>query len=184
MEWTDYILRNFRDPLNQAGIYEVVGVSSLPYHISPNTWRALCELWGPLTNTLHHGNGGLPISGTPYEEFIPTNKELRRNGAYPSTVAELLRIHSELCESLGKKYVTWENWLAHFYRGKIMFSTSGHKKRESWMQQKKTSLGLEISKEGELAAFLSFWLSRSVLKPFTWPVYLRVVLECPLHHLS
>ena len=58
--------------------------------VYPNfIWRAFCELWDPLTNTLHHGTsevdislydlehiGGLPILGTIYEEFLPSNKDL------------------------------------------------------------------------------------------------------------
>ncbi|TQE05683.1 hypothetical protein C1H46_008702 [Malus baccata] len=38
--------------------------------------------------------GGLPILGVPYEEFIPPNHDLCRKEAYPSTLPELLRIHS------------------------------------------------------------------------------------------
>ncbi|KAL6225757.1 hypothetical protein ACLB2K_004606 [Fragaria x ananassa] len=95
MEWTELILAKFESILNQAGIYGVVGISQYPYHYCPNVWKAFLELWSPLTNTLHHGNGemsislwdlkmlgGLPISGIPYEEFIPENKRLQRDGPY------------------------------------------------------------------------------------------------------
>ncbi|KAL6180677.1 hypothetical protein ACLB2K_047337 [Fragaria x ananassa] len=36
MEWTEFILANFEDVLNQAGMYGVVGVSQYPYHYCPN----------------------------------------------------------------------------------------------------------------------------------------------------
>ena len=79
MEWTKLILAKFEGILSQAGIYGVVGVSQYPYHYCSNIWKTFLELWSPLTNTLHHGNGemsislwdlkmlgGLPISGILY----------------------------------------------------------------------------------------------------------------------
>ncbi|KAJ8424394.1 hypothetical protein Cgig2_006316 [Carnegiea gigantea] len=78
IEWTEYIFKHFEHTLRSAGIYGVVGVSNYPYHFDRDVWRAFCEFWGPLTNTLHHGAGevgislynleridGLPILGDP-----------------------------------------------------------------------------------------------------------------------
>ncbi|KAL6176070.1 hypothetical protein ACLB2K_052706 [Fragaria x ananassa] len=99
IELTEFVLANFEDVLNQARIYGAVDVSQYRYHYCRNVWKAFLELWSPLTNTLHHGNGemsislwdlkvlgGLPISGIPYEEFIPGNKRLQRDGLYPATL--------------------------------------------------------------------------------------------------
>ena len=111
MEWTKRVLVRFEEPLKQAGIFGAVGVSQFSYHFDANVWRAFCELWEPLTNTLHHGAGevgislydlgwigGLPILGAMYEEFLPPNKDSIGHDKYPVTVIELLRIHAELCE--------------------------------------------------------------------------------------
>lgn len=108
--------------------------------------------------------GGLPILGVPYEEFIPANEELQRTD--PSTLVELLNIHSELCVSISKNYILWDQWLAHFYRGRLLYAAYGEtpyqrdlKQQDKFMSRRKA---LDISKEVELAAFLGFWLSRFV----------------------
>ncbi|KAJ8431103.1 LOW QUALITY PROTEIN: hypothetical protein Cgig2_027410 [Carnegiea gigantea] len=46
MEWIKRVL---------AGIFGAIGIYPFSYHFETNVWRAFCELWGPLTNTLHHG---------------------------------------------------------------------------------------------------------------------------------
>jgi len=56
------VLTRFEEPLKQAGIFGAVGVSQFPYHFDANVWQGLCELWGPLTNTLHYGAGVVSIS--------------------------------------------------------------------------------------------------------------------------
>ncbi|KAM6563550.1 hypothetical protein CsatB_023548 [Cannabis sativa] len=95
--------------LNQGGIYGAVYISRYPFNYEKSVWRAFSELWGPLSNTFHHSNGemgislcdlkvigGLPILGIPYEEFIPPNKKLVGGTPYPSTTAELLRLHTQI----------------------------------------------------------------------------------------
>jgi len=62
MEWTKRVLTHFEEPLKQAGIFDAIGVSQFLYHFNANVWRPFCELWGPLTNTLHHGAGKVGIS--------------------------------------------------------------------------------------------------------------------------
>lgn len=178
--WTKSLLNSFGSTLDRAGIFGATGVSYYPYHYCVNTWRAFLELWGPLTNTLHHGNGemsvslqdlkligGLPIVGIPYEEFIPENKEMHLVGPYPSTSTELLCIHSQLCESYKQTFIRWEEWITHFYRGKLLYVAYGENAQQvSHVQRDKFTRSrsiLKISKEGELAAFLAFWLSRFVL---------------------
>lgn len=128
IEWTDSMMNKYGDVLENAEIFGAVGVSRFPYHFCPNSWKAFCELWGPLTNTLHHGNGemgislhdlkligGLPILGRPYEEFVPVNSELCSNGPYPPTITELLRIHSQLCSFHKKAFIYWDQWANYFY---------------------------------------------------------------------
>ncbi|KAJ8428411.1 hypothetical protein Cgig2_024557 [Carnegiea gigantea] len=51
IEWTESV-----------NIYRDVGVSCYPCHFDRDMWIAFCELWGPLTNTLHYGAGGVGIS--------------------------------------------------------------------------------------------------------------------------
>ena len=113
MEWTDWILVEYKELLEQANIFGAVAVSCYSYERCKDVWRAFCELWSPLTNTFHHGVGelgislydlkvigGLPVLGIPYEEFLPPNQELLDEDQYPSTITELLRIHATLCDHL------------------------------------------------------------------------------------
>ncbi|KAJ8423893.1 hypothetical protein Cgig2_006230 [Carnegiea gigantea] len=189
MEWTKRVLTRFEEPLQQAGIFGAVGVSQFPYHFDANVWRAFCELWGPLTNTLHHGAGevgislydlervgGLPILGDIYEEFLPQNKDLVGHNKYPATVVELLRIHAELCEFHKAKHIYYDLWLDHFYREYLVYfaygeqTDSGKEKADTKnrspprISRQKRMADLSITAEGELAAFLAFWLSRFVLR--------------------
>ncbi|KAI5338188.1 hypothetical protein L3X38_017459 [Prunus dulcis] len=64
LEWTEAILRDFKEELFHAEIYGAVAVSRYPYIYSLNVCKAFLELWGPLTNTLHQGNGEMEISFT------------------------------------------------------------------------------------------------------------------------
>ncbi|KAJ8439010.1 hypothetical protein Cgig2_028456 [Carnegiea gigantea] len=182
MEWTKRVLTRFEETLKQVGIFGAVGVSQFPYHFDANVWRAFCELWGPLTNTLHHGAGevsislydlervgGLPILGDIYEEFLPQNKDL------VSAAAELLHIHAELCEFHKAKYIYYDLWLDHFYREYLVYFAYGEQtdsEKEKVETKKKSPVriscqkrmtDLYITAEGELAAFLAFWLSCFVL---------------------
>ncbi|XP_050150142.1 uncharacterized protein LOC126625111 isoform X1 [Malus sylvestris] len=194
LEWTETTLRTYENVLRQADIYGAVAVSRYPYKYSSNVWKAFCELWGPLTNTFHQGNGemsislydlkvigGLPILGAPYEEFIPPNDDLCKKEAYPSTLPELLRIHSHLCKFYGQKHIFWNQWLDHFYRGKIVYAGYGEKNQRMSPNEQKIfkarGILLEVTKEGALAAFLVFWLCRFVLplkggkvRPETFPM--------------
>ena len=88
MVWTKRVLIRFEEPLKQTDIFGAVGVSEFPYRFDIHVWRAFCELWGLLTNTLHHGAdevgmsvydleriGGLPVLRAVYEEFLTPNKD-------------------------------------------------------------------------------------------------------------
>ena len=200
MEWTKRVLTRFEEPLKQAGIFGAVGVSQFPYHFDANVWRAFCELWGPLTNTLHHGAGevgislydlervgGLPILGDIYEEFLPPNKDLANHDEYPATVIKLLRIHAELCKFHKVNHIYYDLWLDHFYREYLVYFAYGEQtnsEKEKFETKKNSPLrisrqermpDLNVTAEGELAAFLVFWLScfvlphgREVIRPETF----------------
>ncbi|KAJ8428557.1 LOW QUALITY PROTEIN: hypothetical protein Cgig2_000421 [Carnegiea gigantea] len=144
IEWTEYILKHFEHAIRSANIYGAIGVSCYPYHFDRDVWGAFCELWDPLTNTLHHGAGevgisiydlerfaGLPILGDVYEEFLPRNEDLMVDEKFSPTVLELLRQHAELCRFHKSSYVSSFDFKCHKY----------------W----------------RLVAFLAFWLSRFVL---------------------
>ncbi|KAJ8426000.1 hypothetical protein Cgig2_006250 [Carnegiea gigantea] len=186
MEWTKRVLAHL--PLKQAGMFGAVGVSQFSYHFDANAWRAFYELWGSLTSTLHHGAGevgislydlervgGLPSLGDIYEEFLSQNKDLVGYNKYPTAVTELLPIHAELCEFHKAKHNYSDLWLDHFYREYLMYFAYGQQtdsKKEKVETKKRSSLRIlhqkrmayfNITAEGELAAFLAFWLSRFVL---------------------
>ncbi|KAJ8422819.1 hypothetical protein Cgig2_027521 [Carnegiea gigantea] len=70
IEWTEYILKHFKHTLRSAGIYGAGAVSGYRYHFDRNVWRAFCELWGPLTNTLYHGAGQVASLSTTWRELV------------------------------------------------------------------------------------------------------------------
>jgi len=166
MEWTKRVLTCFEEPLQQVGIFGAVGVSQFPYHFDVNVWRAFCEFWGPLTNTLHHGTGevgislhdlervgGLPILGDIYEEFLPQNKDLRSHNKYPAAVAELLRIHTELCEFHKAKHIYYDLWVDHFYREYLVYFAYGEQTdsgKEKVETKKRSPLRISRQKRGKL----------------------------------
>ncbi|KAJ8443399.1 hypothetical protein Cgig2_018832 [Carnegiea gigantea] len=162
MDWTKRVLARFEEPLKQDGVFGAVGVSQFPYHFDANIWRAFCKLWGPLTNTLHHGAGKVGISLYDLERVGGHNK-------YPAAVAELLRIHAELCEFFTKLsiFIMTSKYLVYFAYGEQTDSEKEKveiKKRSPLrISRQKRIEDLNITAEGELAAFLAFWLSRFVL---------------------
>ncbi|KAJ8427403.1 hypothetical protein Cgig2_030697 [Carnegiea gigantea] len=111
---------------------------------------------GPLTNTLHHGVGedsislynlewigDLPILRVIYEEFLLPNKDLTGHNKYPTTVAELLCIHAELCRFHKVNHVYDDHWLDHFYGEYLVYCTYGEQtnsEQEKFETKKKSPL--------------------------------------------
>ena len=98
------------------------------YHFDANVWLSFCELWGPLTNTVHHsasevsislydleGIGGLLILGAIYAKFLPPNKDLTSHNKYPAIATELLHIHAELYRFYKVNRTYYDLSLDHFY---------------------------------------------------------------------
>ncbi|KAJ8437261.1 hypothetical protein Cgig2_010086 [Carnegiea gigantea] len=147
MEWTKRVLSHFKEPLKQAGIFGAV---------------AFCELWGLLTNTLHHSAGkvsislydlerieGLPILGAIYEEFLLLNKDLTGHNKYHATVAELLCIHAELCRFHKVNHIYYDLWLDHFYREYLVCFAYGEQtnsEQEKFKTKKKAPFTSRLSR--------------------------------------
>ncbi|KAJ8422719.1 hypothetical protein Cgig2_008304 [Carnegiea gigantea] len=108
--------------LYDRGIFGAVGVSQFLHHFDKNVWRCFYELWGPLTNTLHYG-AGLPVLESLYDKFLPPNKDLVDHNKYPTTVIELPRIHTELCEFHKVKHIYYDLWLDYFYIKYLVYFT-------------------------------------------------------------
>ncbi|KAJ8445786.1 hypothetical protein Cgig2_000966 [Carnegiea gigantea] len=150
--------------------------------------HSIFTMSGALTNTLHYGAGevsislydlervgGLPILGAIYEELLPPNKDLTGHNEYPATVAELLCIHVELCRFHNVDHIYYNLWLDHFYREYLVYFADGKqtdsengkvntKKRSPLrISHQERMTDLNVTAEGELAAFLAFWLSHFVL---------------------
>ncbi|KAF3624497.1 hypothetical protein FXO38_30232 [Capsicum annuum] len=88
-EWTEDVLNRSYRALKDAKIYYVVYGSLFTYDHNTNILQAFCEAWCPTTNTLLtsvgemslslcdlHTIGGLPITGSLYEEVVPDVTEL------------------------------------------------------------------------------------------------------------
>jgi len=52
---------------------------------------------------------------------LPQNKDLVFHNKYPAAVAQLLRIHAELCEFHKAKHIYYDLWLDHFYREYLVY---------------------------------------------------------------
>ncbi|CAL8167998.1 unnamed protein product [Prunus armeniaca] len=93
---------------------------------------------------------------------------------YPSTVGELLRIHSQLCIFHKKEQVFHDQWSHHFFQGEAIYGVVGNSNNIIPKHKAKDlKFPLNISCEGQLAAFLAFWHSLFVL-----PLDNAIRLEC------
>jgi len=102
---------------------------------------------------------------------LPLNKDLAGHNKYPATVAELQRIHAELCQFHKVKHIYYDLFLDHFYREYLVYFAYGEQtnsEKEKVETKKRSPLriscqermaNLNVIAEGELAAFLAFWLS-------------------------
>ncbi|KAI3458828.1 hypothetical protein Pfo_015491 [Paulownia fortunei] len=88
-EWTEDILSRCEHKLLAAQIYDSVYASLFTYDHNSDIIKAFCEAWCPLTNTLLtslgelsislwdlHTLAGLPMTGSLYDEVVPSAKEL------------------------------------------------------------------------------------------------------------
>ncbi|KAJ8432611.1 LOW QUALITY PROTEIN: hypothetical protein Cgig2_032892 [Carnegiea gigantea] len=155
MEWTEQVLTRFEEPLKQAGIFSANGVSQFPYHFDANVWRDFCELWGPLTNTLHHGAGEVGISLYDFER-IYTFLEIYMRNSCPK-----IKIWWAIINILPQIFGVLYLWRTKTDSGKEKVETK--KRSPLHISCQKRMADLNITAEGELAAFLAFWLSRFVL---------------------
>ncbi|KAJ8429287.1 LOW QUALITY PROTEIN: hypothetical protein Cgig2_016325 [Carnegiea gigantea] len=152
MEWTAHILIEFEGTLKQAGIFGVVGEIGISLYDIERI-------------------SGLSVIGDVYEEFLPRNDLLCDPTKYPPTVAELLCIHAELCHFHKCDYVFCNWWLDHFYRGELSLVAREYevelpklkKNNPSQFSSRPCIATLNVTRERELATFITFCLSRFVL---------------------
>ncbi|KAJ8422655.1 hypothetical protein Cgig2_029099 [Carnegiea gigantea] len=114
---------------------------------------------------------GLPIIGDVYEDFLPHNDILCDPTKYPPTVVKLLCIHVELCGFYKRDYI-FCNWLLdHFYRGELTLvdreyeggRPKSKKNSPPQVSSRPRMTTSNVTREGELAAFIAFWLSHFIL---------------------
>ena len=88
-EWVEEVLGRHGPFLKGCKLYEAIFASLFNYDHHASMIRAFCERWCPTTNTLHTSIGevsislwdlyhiaGLPISGSFYDEMVPSSEEL------------------------------------------------------------------------------------------------------------
>ncbi|KAJ8438097.1 hypothetical protein Cgig2_015354 [Carnegiea gigantea] len=90
-------------------------------------------------------------------------------------VVELLQIHAELCESHKVKHIYYDLWLDHFYREYLVYFAyreqtdcekekfTAKKRSPTCITRQERMANLNVTKEGELIAFLAFSLCPFVL---------------------
>lgn len=109
LEWTRHMLIYESEVLTRAGIYDAVFLSLFDYRPCTSLLRAFMERWNFPTNTLFVGDRemtitlwelrqlvGLPISGAPYDEYIPRNEDW---SGLSGPLEAVFRIYQELCSS-------------------------------------------------------------------------------------
>jgi Plant mobile domain len=122
VEWIQYMLIHERDILERAGVYKAVYLSLFDYKVISPLVQAFAERWSYVTNTVYVGDremtptlwelsqmSGLPIYGTPYDEFIPKNEKL---SDFPGSFGLILNIYNDLLENSSN--VTLKKWVAYF----------------------------------------------------------------------
>jgi len=139
---------------------------------------------------------GLPVIGDVYEEFLPRSDILCDPTKYPSIVTELLRIHVELCRFHKREYIFCNCWLDHVYRGELTLAATEYEggqpksKKDSPPQvsSRPRMTMSNVTREGELAAFITFWLSHFVLphgRDIIWSeTFVMATLLAKGHRLS
>ncbi|KAJ8423940.1 hypothetical protein Cgig2_008567 [Carnegiea gigantea] len=89
----------------------------------------------------HFTIGDLHILRAIYEELLPSNEDLVGHNKYPATVAELMRIHAELCEF---------HKLDHFYREYLVYFAYGEQTnsdKEKVKTKKRSTLHISYQKQ-------------------------------------
>lgn len=90
-KWTNVILRNYEEELQQVNIYEAIPAFRDKVPRNNEVYQAIVEAFYPAANTFITPNGklgfslkdvksvtGLPILGDVYDEFIPNDGTLGR----------------------------------------------------------------------------------------------------------
>lgn len=134
IEWAVEVLQNHSFGLKGGEdhtdyICGAIYCSLYNYDVSPFLFRSLLEKWSPQTNTFLFSCGertitlldmllmaGLPITGDPYEEYIPPLNQLDPALLlYPNFLSDLLRTWEELSDKREDKLVSFQDWCDHFH---------------------------------------------------------------------
>ena len=105
-EWVEVVLGQHGPFLKGCKLYEAIFASLFSYDRHASITRAFCERWCPTTNTLHTSIGevsiflwdlyriiGLPISGSFYDEMVPSAEELS-NDVRKSSLHQVVKTYS------------------------------------------------------------------------------------------
>ena len=96
-EWVEEVLGRHGPFLKGCKLYEAIFASLFSYDHHASMIRVFCECWCPTTNTLHTSIGkvsislwdlyllvGLPISGSFYDEMVPSAEKLSNDATKSS----------------------------------------------------------------------------------------------------
>ena len=125
--------------LKGCKLYEAIFTSLFSYDHHASMIRVFCECWCPTTNTLHTSIGkvsislwdlyllvGLPISGSFYDEMVPSAEELSNDAiksSLPLSCRNLfLAYHQNCSETKGKSSVKLASWVSFWYKGSMKYA--------------------------------------------------------------
>lgn len=198
-EWLEDVLGRCKTALQNANLYDAVYASLFTYDCDPNIIKAFCEIWCPETNTISIADGeasislwdihnlcGLPLSGTFYDEVVPSAAELesyvsQSRDNLPRSCKHLFdAFHRLNNHGKGNGYVKISDWVSFWFRGPEKHRCPKKKKARTavslttqnpsgdiptfgpWSEYHKALNELDIREgykvETYLAALLSCWL--------------------------
>ena len=116
--------------------------------------KAFCERWCPTTNTLHTSIGevsislwdlyhivGLPITGSFYDEMVPSAEELSNDAtksSFPPSCQNLFLAYHRICSNTKwKSSVKLASWVSFWYEGSMKYAKPPKKSTRNKAQRPK-----------------------------------------------
>ena len=138
-EWVEEVLGQHGPFLKGCKRYEAIFASLFSYDRHASLIKAFYERWCPTTNTLHTSIGevsislwdlyhivGLPITGSFYDEMVPSAEELSNDAtksSFPPSCQNLFLAYHRICSNTKwKSSVKLASWVSFWYEGSMKYA--------------------------------------------------------------